>query len=515
MKNKIKIAASIDVGSYNIRMVVAEINKQGEVIILEELRHHTNIGKDTFSYGKVSVDTIHETCSILKKFAKVMKEYGIKQYRAVSTSGIREADNRSYVIEQIRMRTGLKVEIINNSEERFLTFKAIRSKLKNARKMRQEGVLIVNIGSGGVEFSAFKDGNLRFTSYTKVGTLRLRELLSDLEGQTLDFPIIMEGFIESKTYLIESIIEKMDIKHFIGLGGGLWNILNICNHNEIKGESKIIDKKDIEKLYSDICAKSIDQIVHNFRLDYSEAQTLLPSTIIFRRFLNITKADHILAPMVSLRHGILAEMVDEWFDTPRKKDFLNDIISSVKYIGEKYNYDEKHASHIQYLSTSVFDQLKKIHKLGERDRLYLQVASLLHDVGKFVNIDKHHIYTYDIIKAQNIMGFSNRELNIIANIARYHDEESPKSFHENYNKMDYDDQITISKLSAMLKLVDALDITHLQKITDVEISYNKDEIYFMALTREDILLEKWAFMKNTGFFEEVMGMKAIIKYKGW
>ncbi|WP_432665814.1 HD domain-containing protein [Wukongibacter baidiensis] len=514
MKNKIRTVSSIDVGSYHIRMVVAEINKQGEITILEELRRHTNIGKDTFSDGKINVETIHETCKILKKFAKVMKEYGVKHYRAVSTSGIREADNRSYVIEQIRMRTGLEVEIINNSEERFLTFKAIRSKLKDSRKMREEGVLVVNIGSGGVEFSAFKDGNLRFTSYTKVGSLRLRELLADLEGQTLDFPIIMEGFIESKTYLIESIIEKMEIKHFIGLGGGLWNILNICNHNEIKGESKIIDKKDIDKLYSDIATKSIDQIVNTFRLDYSEAQTLLPATIIFRRFLNITKAKHIFAPMVSLRHGILAEMVDEWFDTPRKKDFLNDIISSVKYIGEKYNYDEKHASHIQYLSTSIFDQLKKMHKLGEKDRLYLQVASLLHDVGKFVNLDKHHIYTYDIIKAQNIMGFSNRELNIIANIARYHDEENPKRFHDNYNKMDYDDQITISKLSAMLKIADALDITHLQKIRDVEVSHNKDEIYFKTLTKEDILLEKWAFMKNSGFFEEVMGMKALIKHKG-
>lgn len=514
MKNKIKTVSSIDVGSYNIRMVVAEINRQGEVTILEELRNHTNIGKDTFSDGKVNVDTIHQTCNILKKFAKVMKEYGVKHYRAVSTSGIREADNRSYIIDQIRMRTGLEVEIINNSEERFLTFKAIRSKLKNAKKIREEGVLIVNIGSGGVEFSVFKDGNLRFTSYTKVGSLRLRELLSDLEGQTLDFPIIMEGYIESKTYLIESIIEKMKIKHFIGLGGGLWNILNICNHNEIKGESKIIDKKDIDRLYSDISTKSIDQIVNGFRLDYSEAQTLLPATIIFKRFLNITKANHIYAPMVSLRHGIIAEMVDEWFDTARKKDFLNDIISSVKYIGEKYNYDEKHASHIQYLSTSIFDQLRNVHKLGEKDRLYLQVASLLHDIGKFVNLDRHHIYTYDIIKAQNIMGFSNRELNIIANIARYHDEESPKRFHESYNKMDYDDQITISKLSAMLKLADALDITHLQKIRNVKISYNKEEIYFKVLTKDDTLLEKWAFMKNAGFFEEVMGMKALIKQKG-
>lgn len=514
MKDKFKIVSSIDIGSYNIRMVIAQINTQGDIKILEELRHHANIGKDTFSYGKVNVDTIQETCIILKKYSRLMKEYNVKHYKAVTTSGIREASNRSYIIDQIKMKTGLEVEIINNAEERFLTFKAIRDKLKNVKGIREEGSLIVNIGSGGVEISAYKDGNLRFTSYIKVGSLRLREMLSDIERVTLDFPQIMEEFIESKTYLIEPVIKDMKIKNFIGLGGGLRNIVNLCNIDNNENTAKVIKKDFLDKLYLDISRKSIEKVASTYSLDYSEAQTLLPATIIFNKFLSITEANGIYVPMVSLRHGILAEMVDNWYNTPRKKDFLNDIISSVKFIGKKFDYDEEHATHVQYLSTLIFDYLRRIHKLGDRERLYLQVASLLHDIGKFINLDKHHIYSYGIIKALNIMGFSNRELSIIANIVRYHSDENPNRIDKGYNRLDYNDQITVSKLCSILKLSDAMDIAHTQKVRNLDITYDSNNIYIKVQTKDDIILEKWTFMKNAEFFEEVFGMKVIIKHKG-
>ncbi len=512
--SKIKSVASIDVGSHNIRMLVGEIDEKGNIRILDELRHHANIGKDTFANGKVSVDTIHEVCKILKYFTKVLSEYNIRHYRAVSTSGIREAKNKSYFLEQIRLRTGLIVEIINSSEERLLTFKAIRDNItsEQALRLRTEGVLIVNIGSGGVEISVYKGGNLQFTYYIKMGSLRLREMLSDLERVTLDFPHIMEEFIESKTYLLEPQIKSMKLKNFLGLGGGLRTILRLCNEIEgSRNDNKQIRKDTLQKLYDKMFYMTIEQMTFEYKIDYNEAQTLLPSIIIFMRMLSITEADYMDIPMVSLRHGLLADMVDKWYDTPRKQDFFNDILNSVKHIGLKYNFDEKHAFHVQNLALGIFDQLKRIHKLGNRERLYLQVAAILHDIGKYINLDKHHIYSYELIKAQNIMGFSNRELGIISNIVRYHGEENPESYHENYSKCNYSDQIIISKLSAILKLADALDITHKQKVKDIKIRIKDNSVYFRVKTDDEILLEKWRFINKAIFFEEVIGMKAIIK----
>src|SRR5665647_1340596 len=163
--------------------------------------------------------------------------------------------------------------------------------------------------------------------------------------------------------------------------------------------------------------------IRDSHIHRNEAELLIPSAIIFQRFLQATAAEGIHAPKVSLRHGLLAEMVDERFDTTRKFDFLNDIISSVRYLGRKFHIDEKHATQVESLSLSIYDQTTRIHKLGARERLYLQIAAILHDAGKYININQHDVHSGNIIRFQEIMGFSNQELNLVANIARYHSEE--------------------------------------------------------------------------------------------
>jgi len=226
MSRNYELIAAIDVGSNALRMLIAEISAKKDVKILEDLKKNIHIGKDTFSTGRVSVETIHQTCTVINGFVHLLKQYKIKKYRAVCTSGIREAENRDYILEQIRLRTGLTIEIINNAEERFLTYKAISDHLPDFCKLKEQGAVIVDIGSGGVEITFYSNGRLLFTEYIKVGSLRLSEILSQLEQQTLDFPSLMEEFIESKIYLLEPRIKKLDIKNFIGLGGEIKKHIN-------------------------------------------------------------------------------------------------------------------------------------------------------------------------------------------------------------------------------------------------------------------------------------------------
>ncbi|MDD3269952.1 MAG: HD domain-containing protein [Syntrophomonadaceae bacterium] len=507
-----KIVAAIDVGSNFLRMMIAEISKEGKIVPLDDVFKPTRIGRDTFASGEISLQSVRELCDTLKGFRRLMSDYHIKEYRALATSGIREAYNRLYVLEQIRVRANLDVEVINNAEERFIMLKALRDGLSDVPQMRQEGILVVNIGMGALEASIYNQGALQFSEHIKAGSLRLREILADLERSTLDFPSIVEEFVESKIYLLEPVIKPMNIKNVIGLGGELNSILSLCQQEQLSKEEKYLPAQALHRLYTKIRSMTIEQLIAGYNLHRNEAEILLPSLIIFKRFLEFTAAKGIHVPMIALRHGILADMVDDWFDTQRKYDFAGDIISSVWYIGRKFKLDENHAAHVANLALSIFDQTRMFHKLGVRERMYLQVAAILHDIGKFINLTQHEKHASNIIRYQEIIGLSKRDLNIIANISRYHSEKVPTFNDSRFRILKDDDKTMVSKLAAILKLADAMDITHKQKIKMVQVSNSRGRLEFHFFNSEEVLLEAWNFESHCDFFEEVMGIRPLIKY---
>lgn len=506
------IIAVIDIGSNYIKMIIAEVDGKSEIKVLDQVVKYTNIGKDTFNTGRISVKTIREICSILKSFKQLMKEYGVKKHRVVATTGIREAENRGYVLEQIKVSTRLKVEIIKNAQERFFIYKALKSDANVLKLIKSESTLIVNASSGGMEISVFQNGSLKISEFIKIGTLRIKEMLSNLEERVSDFPLLMEEYIESKLSFYRKDIEKANVKNFIVLGGELDTIYRIIENKEDKILARYVFHKDkIQLLYKELLKMSNEQIVEKYNISYNVAELLVPSLIIYNNFLKSTDINTIHAPRISLRHGILMDIEDEIFNLPRKEDLVQDIINSVWHIANKYNIDENHCKLVQDIALSIFDQSKNLHKLGNRERLYLKVASILHDVGKYIGINDHSRNSYDIVRKQNIVGFSDEDMDIIANIIKYHEKEIPEYSHKSYIKLAKEERITVSKLVAILKIAEALDISHNQKVKEVSIVKEKEELIFKIKHKDEILLETWDFNRKASFFGELMGVEPKIR----
>lgn len=509
-KNHYKVVGAIDVGSNYLHMSIAQINEEdGSVTVLEDLTKPTTIGRDTFTVRRVMASTIRDTVDILKGFSHVLKDYKVKIYKAISTSGIREAENRDYVLEHIRLKTGINVEVINNAQEKFYLYKALRYHSPNLDLINSDrSILIVNIATGGVEVSIYDKGNLKLTEYLKIGALRLRETLAELQRKTTDFSKVMEEYIDSKVSLLKPIIKNADIQQFVGLGNELKMIYQLCS----KQDEHFFEIEDLAVIYDKAYGMLEEQIVNTFSLSVKQAETFLPSILILNSFVKMIKTKRVYVPPVVLRHGLLSDIADQLYETPRRQESINDIISSVWYIAKKFGVDKRHASHVEKMALSIFDQIKKLHRLGERDRLYLQIASIIHAIGYFVNFSDPDIIAYELILKQSIVGLADNEMMIIANIVRYHEMELPSFLHPNYYVLSYEEKIKVTKLAAILKLADSMDVSRGKKIEQVNITLSGDDLYFKLTTKHDILLEEWAFVQGSVFFEEVMGVRPMLKY---
>ena len=503
-----KVVAAIVVGSDFLRMSIAQLSPEGHLDILEDIFLSNNIGRDTYTRRRISPRTIKETCEGLKGFAKLMKDYDVRVYKALATSGLHEADNRDYIIEQIRLVTKIEVEIVNNVQERFFMYKALRNYLAHAINIDLKDSMIVNITPGGVEVSFYSAQGLKFTEYLKMGPLRLREMLLTLETKTISFPKLIEEYIESKIYLLKPKLKKLSINKFIGLGDDLQAILEIVRPDE----PDFISIERMEQLYHQVREMNTNQMMEAFAIPAEKAKILLPVILIFHSFLKTTNASGIYAPNINIRQGILYELIEDRYNLPGTQPAEYDIISSVWYMAEKYGIDKKHASYVERMSLALFDKSWKYHKLGERERLYLQVASILHDVGNYVSLSEHGNHSSNIIRTQSIMGFSDKELELIANIAKYHTSQVPTYSDRSYYVLNHQEKIIVSKLSAILKITESMDVSHKQKISDFELVARDETLEFKLISNKDIVLEIWDILNNLEFFQEVMGVN--LKLKG-
>lgn len=512
-KEELDTMAIIDIGSYAIKMKIVEIDNKGNLKEIDNLRRAASIGSDTFAIGKVSFKKVDEICNVLRNYKDVMDEYGVNIYKAVATSAIREADNREYIIDQIKINTGLDIEIISSSEEKYYTYKGIREKNNNFRKFRTEGSLIVDIGAGGTEIAMYNNNKLAFSQNISIGSLRIRELLWELERETLDFSHIIEEFVEGNIDSLRIFKPRIKLNYFVAIGGEISVISRICNDTKEKSKLNYISKKDFLEVYKKVMYTPVHILAREYNIQETRAELLLPSMIIFKKFLDMTKSDGIYAPLVSLRDGIIVDYIDKNYDVKKHIRFSKDIISAATYLAKRYKADLNHARDVKRKSEIIFDSMKDIHGLGERERFLLKISAILHDIGKFINIVNHYTNSYKIIMSSDIIGISKKEMEIIANIAGYHSVVTPNMSHKNYRALNEKDRVKTSKLIAIIRIADSLDRSHKQKIKISNITLEDKVLTIEAKIKEEASLEEWTFKRKSEFFKEVFGINTVIKLK--
>ena len=502
--------AAIDIGSYNVAMEIFEISKKQGLKSLDYVDQRMELGRETYAQGRISNNMVKKLCDVLNDFKRIMKEYQVADYRVCATSPLREAENAEIVLGKILQNTGMKVGVLSNSEQRFLGYKSIACTEADFPKIIAKGTAVLDIGGGSIQISLFDKDMLITTQNIKLGNLRIRERLMSLENSTLHYETLVEEFIQNEIVSFKKIhLKDRKIENVILMGDYIPDIL--VNY---VGEQRVIKKEQFMDLYQKIISRSPIELAMYLNIPLENASLLLPTAIIYRRFMDEFGADTIWAPGTQLTDGMAYDYAEKMKLIKSTHNFNNDIVMAARNIGKRYGVSKPHVQSVEKIALAIFDGMKKFPGLGARERLLLQCAVYLHDCGKYVSLADAADCNYQIVMATEIIGISHMEREMIAQVVRFNTlpMESYDVLSET-SDLGIDEYLTVNKLTAILRLANAMDRSHLQKVEQIRASLHDDKLVLNLVANKDYALEQGLLGEKIDFFEDVFGIRPVLKVK--
>ncbi|QTQ12551.1 HD domain-containing protein [Treponema parvum] len=504
------LEAVIEIGSTGIRLLVAEITDSGQRNTLDRSEMPVSLGHDVFTSGSVSSETLLRCIQILLRFREQLVSWNIQPDKTsvIATNAVREAKNRDPFVDRIQIRTGFHVQIIDGIENNRLTYLAVTDCLKGSAAVNlKKDAIIIEVGGGSTELMLIEKGKMAGAHSMRIGTVIVGQQLRSMLGTMEDAYRYIEEFIFNTKGSLDTELALQKIKQFIAVGSDA-RIAAANIGEKISPSVWELDRQVFDDFVDKLQTCTIDECAAQLRISYSDAQSLQISLLIYKLFLKFTNVKKILVAETSIREGLIISKTVP--DTSLQQDFYSQITASAKNILRKYRGDEKHADFVRKISLKFYDELKEEIALPKKARLLLEISAILHDVGMFIRAENHNLHSQYIIANSEIFGLGREDITIISLIALYHRDNKKPQDDKYFQMLPSSERMTILKLTAILRIADALDRSHMQKFTDFSIKTDDDTITIITSGDHNTTLENVALAQKADMFESFFGYKIIM-----
>ncbi|HXF59810.1 MAG TPA: HD domain-containing protein [Candidatus Saccharimonadales bacterium] len=501
------VLSVIDVGSSGVRMLLAELKPDGAVRILEDVQKPLALGRETFRTGTLSAASIQKAVNILRQYRSMMDSYGVTHTRAVATSAVRAALNRDTFVDRVFLATGIEVEVIEGSQETLLTFAAVQRALAARPDFTKEDSLMFELGAGSTEWALVRGGDVAGSLTYDLGTLRMRDLLRAEGTDRRAVTRLIQHNVREMMNEVRRTLPFEKVANLIAIGPEARFAAR-----SLKGEGDLaaVSAKDLRALADQILGMTSAEAATSFSIPTGEAEALAPAFLAYAELIRLNPVDRLLVARASIRDGLLLQVAKS-IQTGSAVFFPEQTIAAALNLARKYHADERHGLQTAALARVIFDAVQAQHGMGETERLLVQVASIVHDIGNYVAARGHHRHAYYLLVNSEVFGLSKMDLEIVANVARYHRKGTPQSDHPAYAALPRAARLTVNRLSAILRVADALDKSHAQRIQNPRIAIQEGELLIDVDAAEDLALERMTLDQKGGLFEEVFGLKPVLR----
>lgn len=497
-------AGIIDIGSYSIKMIIGE-EVDGRVEVLEALKNIVPIGKPSFLKGVISQDAINLTIQVLEKYKDILAQYKVQQLRIIATTAVRESKNKDMFLDTLRRKTGFDVEVLNVGDVVYYIDSYLSHRLKDTYAIDSKNLVIAELGAGSLDVSVMRKGYTLMNIGLSVGTLHFKQLLTSLEGSSSEITEAVQEFVENEFSYLRTALPRIKIDDIILIDENFVYIEQLLPRKKESGGLYSLKQGDCQKLVNKIKNKTGPEISKEYKIPEDIADTIYPYALVLEKFFALADIDHLYLIETSLAEAILTNIIFS-LEKETRYNRADQLIAVAKSLCHQYNADINHAKFVTKMSEAMFDGLASHLGLKPEDKLYLTLASYLHDIGMFIHNRAHHKHAEYIISSLNLFRLTEDEIRIIACVARYHRKAAPNKSHFVYNRLLLKEQLLVQKLSAVLRIANSLDRSHKQKVKDISIEVgNQNDVKVIVQTPNSFLLEQADFEEKKSLFELITG----------
>jgi exopolyphosphatase/guanosine-5'-triphosphate,3'-diphosphate pyrophosphatase len=500
--------ACVDMGSNAIRFLASEFQSESDFEVLAGERAPVRLGHGVYLSGRLEATAMDGAVDALIRFRRSMDELGIEHYRAVATSAVRESSNKDAFIARVLDESGLRLEAISGSEEARLVHLAVARRIPLGNRTW----LLVDLGGGSVEVSLVDQNGTYWSESHTMGSVRLLEELTEAGADPGRFRRLLSEYIS--VLKVPAMPEGSQLAGYVATGGNIETLAKLGGFPDELSVSHL-PVATLRAIIEQLARLSYRERVDQLGLREDRADVILPAAMVYERLANLADADEIQVPHVGIKEGVLFDLVSQLVGHRSHGDRQDrEVLASAITVGRKYHFDCDHAMHVSKPSVRLFDQLRALHGLGAADRRILHAAALLHDIGQFVSFKGHHKHSQYLISHTELPNFSDHEMQLVANVARYHRKAHPADRHPGFTALDERERIRVTRLASLLRIADALDREHVQRVTDLTVKLGDDELTLWIDGTAGLLMEGWSLKKKANLFHAVFGRKVRLRFLG-
>jgi len=500
--------AAIDIGTNSVHMIVVQVRPDFSFEVIDREKEMVRLGAGGLDGKKLTREAMTAALQALSKFERLAKSHQVDEILAVATSATREAENGGAFLKAIERKTGVRPRIITGTEEARLIHLAAVYGVDTPK-----AAVVIDIGGGSVEITLGSGREVKFARSFKIGVIRLTEHFVESDPISDREERKMTRFIGEQVDRYIDHIVAAGYDRVIGTSGtivSLGTVATAIDRDAAPEEVRNlrVPAKSLRRVRKMAVEMNLEERLHMPGQDPRRADLMVAGAVLLDALLKKLDADEITLCDLALREGVVLDYIHRHRRDIARVDRYPDVRKrSVIELAERCSWEAEHSRQVATLALALFDQTKRVHGLGDKEREWLELASYLHDIGNHISYKGHHRHSYYLIKNGNLRGFEPEEIEIIALLARYHRRATPKAEHDLIENLDKDSRKTVEVLSAFLRLAETLDRSRHGVVKAIEVRERLGALRIKVQAVGDAELEMWAAHRQAEVLEEALDRK--------